>query len=262
MTKLALIIIHYGSPETTRKCLTSLQSKIGSNQLILINNTPEDIGELVKLIPHTQLIDNQANLGFAKAVNQGITLAITDPQITHFFLLNNDAQIEQGTLAQLARTYGKHKSAGIISPVLHYESSFDWGGRFNKWTGMVKHLNWENRPKTVLKVDHAAAAAMLISRTLVEQIGLFDERFFLYYEDLDYCLRAKDAGYSIHINPAVVVDHQLSASSNLLSRTYRQWRSHLLFIAKYLPKRVLPTALIVDIFLYPLFILKSLLRKR
>jgi GT2 family glycosyltransferase len=261
MKKITIIIIHYGSQKNTIEALNSLKNKISKNQLILINNTSEDISNLVKIIPHTKLINNLKNLGFAQAVNQGITLGLTDNKITHFLLLNNDLQLSQGTLDQLLLTFDKHSDTGIVSPALKHSGGYDWGGKYSALTGMVKHLNWPNRPKTILSVDHIAGAAMLISRQLVAQIGLFDERFFLYYEDLDYCLRAKRAGYSIRINPAVVASHKTSSGTNSFQRTLYQWKSHVKFVTKYLPRTVLPTAYFIDLVLYPLFALKSSLTK-
>lgn len=261
MTKLALVIIHYGSPAVTRACLIALRPKLAGNELILINNTPEDITDLVALIPQTRLIDNRANLGFAKAVNQGITLALTDPAVTHFMLVNNDLSLAFGTLAELTRTFDRYPRVGIVSPVLHHGNKYDWGGKYNRWLALVKHVNWENKPKTTLSVTHVAGAAMLLSRALIDRIGLFDERFFLYYEDLDYCLRATSAGFTVHINPQVVAEHAVSSSSRLLTRTLHQWRSHVLFVTKHLPLRALPTAIITDLVYYPLLTLKSLFAK-
>lgn len=265
MTKIAIIVIHYGSIERTTDCLTKLKTKIGSHQLILINNTDADLAKLAKIIPGTKLIDNKINVGFAKAVNQGITLGLIDKSITHIMLLNNDLYISAGTLQELLLTFVKHSTAGIVSPILHHSGGpvsagkYDWGGKYNKWTGMVKHVNWENKSKTILSVQHVAGAAMLISRDLVGKIGNFDERFFLYYEDLDFCLRAREAGFTIHINPMIVGEHATSAGSNLVSRTIHQWRSHILFLLKYLPVKAYPTAILWDSIFYPLALLKAII---
>jgi hypothetical protein len=107
-----------------------------------------------------------------------------------------------------------------------------------------------------------AGAAMLISRELIGKIGNFDERFFLYYEDLDFCLRAREAGFTIHINPMIVGEHATSAGSNLVGRTMHQWRSHILFLLKYLPVKAYPTALVWDTIFYPLALLKAIVHAR
>lgn len=260
--KIAIIVIHYGQLSTTRNCLLAIKQKITSHRLILINNTHEDIADLAKIIPETTLINNKTNFGFAKAVNQGISLASADPAIGAFLLMNNDLSFSFGSLDLLTKTFLTKPSCGIVSPILHHHQNlYDWGGKFNKWFGMVKHRNFEQRPKTILTVNHVAGAAMLIKREVVDKIGLFDERFFLYFEDLDYCLRAIKAGFTVHINPEVVAEHTISSSSNALSRTLNQWRSHIVFVAKYLPRTVYPTSLLTDIFFYPLITFKSLLFK-
>jgi len=258
--KIAVIIIHYGSIATTKNCLLKLKAKIGSHKLILINNTQADCSPLQTIISDTSLVNNSSNLGFAKAVNQGILEAKKDKSITHVFLMNNDLVISFGSFQQLLLTYSKYTQAGIVSPVLMHSLGYDWGGKYNKWSGMVKHKNWENKPKTIQTVDHVAGAGMLIKLDLIDKIGMFDERFFLYFEDLDFCLRAIKSGYTIHINPDVVGEHTVSASSNLTSRTKFQWASHFKFVNKHLFHSVYPTAYFYDLFIYPLWVLKSVLR--
>lgn len=256
--KIAVVILHYGKLETTKACLQELKKKIEDNEVILVNNTHDDCKGLTLVIPGTKLIENGKNLGFAKGVNKGLTLALKDKSITHFFLMNNDLRLESGSFNQLALTLNKFPHAGIISPVLHHPKGYDWGGKYNPWTGMVTHKNWPNKPKTIQTVQHVAGASMLVSREVLEKVGYFDERFFLYYEDIDFCLRVRDAGLTIHINPDVIAEHTISASSSLLSRTLSQWHSHLQFIAKH----AYPTAYLFDLIFYPLVLLKVLVFKK
>ncbi len=257
--KIATVMLHFGALATTRESLKLLRPKLSGHSLYLVNNSPDDITALTNIIPDTHLLDNRRNLGFAGGVNQGIRAALSDQQITHFLLLNNDLHISFGNLQQLLLTLSKINSAGIVAPILHHAGGFDWGGYFNRWTGLVKHKNWANKPKTVLSVDHVAGAAMLIPRTVIEKVGMLDERYFLYYEDLDFCLRVKKAGYTIHINPEIVADHAVSAGSRVWRRTLYQWVSHLKFVTYHLFQPVMPTAYFVDLLYYPLIFLKSLL---
>lgn len=258
--RIAVIILHYGKLATTKHCLQELAKKIGDNRVILVNNTLDDCKGLTLVIPGTKLLSNPRNLGFATGVNKGLTLALKDPTITHFFLMNNDLVLSSGSFAQLGLTFSKFQTAGIVSPLLHHTQLYDWGGKYNKWTGMVKHKNWENKPKTTQSVAHVAGAAMLISREVIEKIGLFDERFFLYFEDLDYCLRASSAGFSVHINPDVVGEHAVSAGSNVFSRTKHQWLSHFKFVTKHLFRLAYPTAYLYDFVIYPLWLAGTVLR--
>lgn len=259
--KIAVIILHFGLLETTKDFLRELSKKIGDNQVIIINNTSDDCTDLTKIIARTKLINNPRNLGFATGVNQGLTLALKDKSITHFFLMNNDLSIVFGSFAQLLLTFAKFPHCGIVSPVLHHALGYDWGGKYNKWSGMVKHKNWGNKPKTIQTVGHVAGAAMLISREAIEKVGMLDERFFLYYEDLDFCLRTTRAGFNIHINPDVIAEHAVSAGSSAYRRTKYQWVSHFKFVNKHLFKLAYPTAYLYDLIFYPLVLLKTLLSR-
>ncbi len=255
--KIAVVIIHFGKLETTKNCLKQLSKKIGDHQVIVINNTPDDCKVLTAIIPRTKYIDSGSNVGFAKAVNAGIKLALKDKNISHVLLMNNDLAISFGSLNQLLQTYNRYGQAGIVAPVLHHAGGFDWGGKYNRWSGMVKHKNWGNKPKTIQTVDHVAGAAMLISRTLFDKIELFDERFFLYFEDIDFCIRARQASFTLHINPDVVAEHLVSAGSNPGERTAYQWKSHFQFVTKHLFKYAFPTAYIYDALIYPIWVLKE-----
>ncbi len=263
--KIAVIILHFGARETTKQCLQELKKKIGDNHVILVNNTSHDIASLAKVISGTKLIDNRANTGFAVGVNQGITMALQDKSVGAVFLMNNDLSLAFGGFDQLALVFNKIASAGIVTPILHHSGGpaaagrYDWGGKYNKWSGMVKHKNWPNKPKTIQSVTHVAGAAMLIKREVIEKVGLFDERYFLYYEDLDYCLRVQEAGYTIHITADVVAEHAVSAGSSTFGRTKYQWVSHARFVTKHLFKQSYPTAYLYDLLFYPLILVKSLL---
>ena len=254
---IALVIIHYGALEHTRACLASLAGKMHDESAIVVNNTTDDLTNLKQISPKLMLIENGTNLGFAKAVNLGIRRALKNPEVDAVLLVNNDATLEQGALSELSLALRKFPAAGILAPLLHHAGGYDWGAKLNPWLGTVHHKNWPNKPKTAIHADHVAAAAMLIRRRVFAQVGYFDERFFLYYEDVDYCLRVRQAGYAIQLVPDVVFAHQGSASSGRLKRTLAEWQSHLKFSVKYMPRPVYPTAFLADLVLYPLYLLKS-----
>lgn len=253
-------MIHYGDIERTARTIRALRPKIGSNTLIVVNNTNDDIISLLEIIPGTKHIENRGNLGFARAVNKGIIEAQKLKNLQYILLLNNDIEFSFGSIDQLARTFLQRTSAGIVTPVLHHGKEYDWGGKISPWTGLVRHRNFEQKPKTVLTVMHTAAAAMMIRKEVIEKIGLFDERFFLYYEDADYCLRTHDAGFTVHINPEAVVEHVGSASTGRTERLIYNWISHVKFVAKYLFRGIYPTAFLADVFYYPLICLLSLVQ--
>lgn len=256
--KIAVIILHFGKIETTKNCLKELKSKIGDNQVVLVNNTQDDCKSISPIGGGLTIINNSRNLGFAAGVNKGLTLVLKDKSITHFFVMNNDLKVVFGSFAQLLLTFTRFPNAGIVSPALHHSGGYDWGGKYNKWTAGVLHKNWVNKPKTIQTVGHVAGAAMLISRDVIEKIGMLDERFFLYYEDLDFCLRAKKSGFTVHINPDVVAEHTGSTGTDPYIRTKYQWASHFKFANKHLFKLAYPTAYLYDLCIYPLWLVRSL----
>lgn len=258
--KIALVMVHYGSLENTKNTLLSLKNKLSGLSCYLINNTQDDLATLANILPATIIINNPTNQGFARSVNLGIKAA-SKAGCDTILLLNNDLSWTSGTLSQLTRVLTSHASTAIVTPVLKHVGGYDWGGRLSRWTGLVTHHNWPNPPKTVQKVTHVAGAAMLLKVETLKQIGYFDERFFMYYEDVDLCLRLIQAGYEIRINPEVVITHQISGSSQTFTRTLNQWRSHLRFVFKHLGRHIYPTALLIDLIVYPLFAIKSFLRR-
>lgn len=256
-----VIILHFGSIATTKQSLKALSKKISSHNLIIVNNTKDQISDLAKIIPGTKVLESGKNLGFAAGVNIGIRKALQDKHTDSVMLFNNDLELTHGTIDMLRKTLFEKDNIGIVSPVLHHSGNqYDWGGKYSKWTGNAKHQNFEQKPKRNIQVDHVAGAAMLIKREVIELIGGFDERYFLYFEDLDFCLKVSRAGYMIIIDSQVVAEHAVSSSSTPLKRTLWQWKSHLLFILSHLPRVVYPTAILYNLLFYPLIIAKIILK--
>ncbi len=262
--KIAVIMLHYGSLAKTAQTLKSLVPRTPpGTTLYLVNNSSDSPASLLRIFPQTVLIDNRVNLGFAKGVNQGIQQALR-AGADYLTLMNNDLHITTGTLKQLTTELVRQPQVGIVAPILRHaggrqgEWVYDWGGSYSPFLARVKHNNFPTPPKTALTVTHTAAAMIMFRPALVKQIGLLDERFFLYYEDLDFCLRTLAAGHRIVLTPQVMVEHATSSGSTPVRRTLYQLRSHAQFVTKYLFKRAYPTAYFYTFVMYPLFILKSL----
>lgn len=149
------------------------------------------------------IVDNsKVNRGFAAAVNIGIKQALKKGAKA-ILLLNPDVEISQAQIKALVAAPGD-----IVSPVLnfsrHGQKILDYGGKVNFLIGRTTH--WENAQGPM---DYVSGACMLIKREVFEKIGYFDERFFLYFEDADFCLRAKAAGFKAIVVKNVVVKHQI-----------------------------------------------------
>lgn len=165
----------------------------------------------------TIIVDNnKINRGFAKGANIGIKKALKQGA-TKVLLINPDADITKAAILKLCKS-----NADIVSPVLRFERQgetvLDFGGKVNWLLGRTTHN--ENTPG---KIDFVSGACMLINSKVFEKIGYFDERFFMYFEDVDFCLRAKSAGLKVAIDPVVVADHQISEhkySENSIKKGY------------------------------------------
>lgn len=181
--------------------------------------------------------NNKKNLGFAKSANIGIRYAL-EKGADRVLLLNPDTIIERGFLEELLDNQND-----IVAPVIKFKRNnkwvYDFGGKVNWWIGRTWHKELEETRSLaafgMTNVDYLSGCCMLVKRQVFEKIGLFDERFFLYFEDADFCIRAKRAGFQIAAEPKSEIVHQLiEGKKRSFSKKYHLWRSNFIFINKYL----------------------------
>ncbi len=215
---LAVIIVHFKSARMTQRCLASVREAVSRGGEIslfaaIVDNDPDnpfpgDGSEAV-------VIRTGENKGFASAVNIGFKKM---PVHTDYYLiLNNDVQLLPNTFEQFALS-ARHHPEKIIGPMILEEISgkpAKKGGNVNRFTMYFK----EEFPLAhqALPTDFLTGAALFISRDAFLKIGEFDERFFMYGEDLDYCLRAKDQNVGMIYDPSIQVCHKGGAASGGLS---------------------------------------------
>lgn len=222
-----IVILHYGEIENTLNCLESvskLEKKGMKTKVILVNNdfTSEESWLLrlnrISLPPSEEdikVINNSKNLGFAAGVNIGIKEALKDKKTDYILLLNNDTIVSPDLLVLLLKT-----PADIVSPVIKYKNQFgqwryDCGGMINRWIGRTKHLELESRIRQaaggyesgINKIDYVSGCCMFVKREVFEKIGFFDENYFMYFEDVDFCTRATRSGLQILVNPDTTIVH-------------------------------------------------------
>ena len=157
-----------------------------------------------KKFPGAVIVDNtKNNRGFAKAVNIGIKKALKIGA-EKIILINPDIKITKKDITDLSTD-----DADIVGPVLLSDGVYDYGGKVNWVLGRTSHL----RHSGLSRINNISGACMVIDKKVFEKIGFFDERFFMYFEDADFCLRAKQAGFSIKINPKVIINHRLTKNT-------------------------------------------------
>lgn len=243
MKKVYIVILHFGDINTTKKCIASLiKNERQYNKIIVVNNNVASISSKDFLSTTIHVINNNKNLGFAGGVNIGIQYALSQ-KATHVYLLNNDTIISSALLPSLLDVFSHSDDVGIVAPAISFKKNrkklFDIGGKFNAFLGRTSHEEVSKiLDKSPHKATYVSGCAMVIDSNVFRKIGLFDEKFFLYYEDVDFCLRAKKAGFLCAVNPSVVIEHELSKSAGKGSSfaVYHQTRSGLLFGDKYYKK--------------------------
>lgn len=244
--KVGVVILNYKVKEKTLRCIRSvLKSDLEEKYIIVVDNNSDDgiEKELEKM--EVKFIQTGKNLGYSGGNNVGIKYAL-DMGCNYVFILNPDTVIEEKTLSLLQLSLKSSDDVGIVGPKIYfYNSSKIWfaGGIFDEDNvyGMHKGVNevdkgqYEQRELT----DFVTGAAIMVKSEVFEKIGFFDERFFLYYEDLDLCLRAKNVGFKTMYIPEAHVYHENAQSTGLGSslQDYYITRNRMLLAKKFLPLR-------------------------
>lgn len=269
-TKVFCLILNYNRHSDTVESAKALQaSKLpGGTEIIVIDNGHIDRKKyFVSNIPNVIYIKSPGNVGFAAGNNQGISYAL-DHGATHVLIMNPDVTVPRNFLLPLLASFedkpGRSATkgrVGLVAPA-HTEGkgSFGLGGRVDwKWCSFP-HDNVLKLPTKPRAYDLLTFACVLVKREVFETVGLMDERYFLYLEDVDYCVAAKKAGYSLYLNPRVVVRHMTSSSfDDPRSKIKYSFKSSFIFIKKWyrFPNNILP--LLHTLYFYPkLYILWTL----
>ncbi|MFC1711917.1 glycosyltransferase family 2 protein [Patescibacteria group bacterium] len=238
-----IIIVNYNGDPYILECLKSLYKSDISNfkvDILIVDNKSSDnsIEKIKTQFPKVKIVKNQKNLGFAAACNRGIKISLQS-KAQFIFLLNPDTVVEKKLVKPLIETAKKENKIGIISPLLkdkyRDKDVYTTGLEFNKIIGKTSHKHYKDRPKNIIYEDLVSGCAMFIKTEVFNKIGFFDERFFMYFEDSDFCLRAKAAGFKIVLEPQVVVNHEISKSTGKKSKSKAKnlIKSNLIFILKH-----------------------------
>lgn len=261
MPKVFVIVLNFNGKEDTRDCLDSLKSLIadrGSVEIVVVDNGSTDgsVEAIKKQILGSKfpvhLIENQENLGFAGGNNVGIKFAL-EKGADFVLILNNDTFVDPNLVGQLLRVAGPDKKAGVLGPKIYFASGFEYHqGRYKPsdlgkviWYAGGK-TDWENilfSHRGVDEVDQGqydqveetgfvTGCAMLVKKEVFEKIGFFEERYFAYLEDVDFCERAKKAGFKLVYAPSAFLWHKIARTSGGIGsevQDYYLTRNRLLF---------------------------------
>lgn len=237
MSQLAIIILNYRTPKLVIDCLFSLKGevKIGTHQVIVVDNASGDNSvEMITETIHEQgwsdwveVIPSAVNGGFSAGNNIGIQAVKAEA----YLLLNSDTIVRPGAIAHLLEALENYPEAGLISPRLEWPdekpqiSCFRYHSPISELiksaaTGPVtKALSRYDVPipvaNTPFEPEWTSFACVLVRRQVIDEIGLMDEGYFMYYDDIDYCRRARDAGWKILHYPEARVVHLRGGSGTV-----------------------------------------------
>lgn len=255
--KVSIIILHLNDQSALRACLRSCQSiQYGNYEIIVIENgssVPLDLDELKGLSGHvSQIIKSPVNVGYAKGNNLGIRTAL-DHGSDYVMLLNDDTEVAPNFLAVLVRVGNENDYVGALGPCIYYfdEPKRVWfaGARLDYHTCQVADAQYgrvkqEGQP-TVFASDWLTGCCMLMKKQAIDMVGLLDERFFIYWEDVDWGLRLHASGLRNVVVPSANIWHKISVTmggADSPRKVYHKTRSHLL-LAHLRAPRSLPILL-------------------
>ncbi|GAA0877272.1 glycosyltransferase family 2 protein [Algoriphagus jejuensis] len=219
----AIILVNWNGLEFTRACLESLRRvDFPDFRVILVDNASQnqESGRLNREFPEIMLVENQENLGFAGGNNAGIRLALQQG-FSHIMLLNNDTEVEPDFLGEMMIHFSRNPSLGVVQPLILFlndrKKIWNAGGKWVAATGRAVTLG-DREPLADfrvkdMKMDWATGCCMLISREALLKTGLLNEQYFAYFEDVDWSLRFRKAGFGIVLAERARIYHEAGASS-------------------------------------------------
>lgn len=226
--KVAIILLNWNGYNDSYECIKSLEYLDYNNfHVFLVDNASTD-GSYEKLVQDNRLgkfnvevtcIQSGGNLGSAGGNNVGINAAY-ELGYDYFWMLNNDTYVDNIALSALINVIDADQKIGIVGSKIYFaDSKRLWfaGGEVNPYMGTSKHfgINEEDHGQydDINEVDFIVGCSMLFRRELVEEIGLLEEDYFIYYEDTDWNVRAKRNGWKIIYVPQSIIYHKESSST-------------------------------------------------
>lgn len=249
MSKTSVVVPNWNGKDSLGACLASLKAQSLQAQIIVVDNGSDDgSAEFVSQnFPGIALVQNSKNLGFAGGVNVGIKQAMSAGD-DYVALLNNDAVADKDWLKNLVACLDAKAQAGIATAKIcnsnktALDSTGDlytiWGLPYPRGRGETD----VNKYDSSTEVFGASGGASIYRLKMLQQIGLFDEDFFAYYEDVDLSFRAQLAGWKVRYVPTAMAYHEISATSNKIKgfATYHTLKNLPLLMWKNVPWAIMP----------------------
>jgi len=282
--QLAIVIINWNSFELTKDTLSSLQNTRFKNYdcIVVDNGSHDGSGEDLKnSFPDIILIKSNTNKGFTGGNNIGMEYALSNGY-EYIMMLNNDVEVESGFLEPLVQKLNNHPTIGAVQPLIyfHHDKNLIWnaGSKYLAWIGLPLTLLYfrkdENHAQTKIQksVDWITGCAFMIRSTVLKQVGTLQEKYFIYYEDVDLSFRIKAAGYTLAYEPSSVIYHIAGQSHKSKTKGkegflnpkvhYLNGRNRIWFLKAHTPIWAIPTTFVYQFFYYSLVSFYFIIRLR
>ncbi len=241
---ISAIIVNHNAGGLLRHCVDSLLNCPLEIEIIVVDNASTDSSlDALRGLPYVQIIENLANVGFATACNCGARVASAE----FILFINPDCFFEPGALVRLMHTWRVDERVGMVGGVLaNSDGTEQAGGRravptpwrsfvrifglcrlANRWPKLFFdfYLHKQPLPDGPIEVEAISGACMMVRREAIEDVGLWDEGYFLHCEDLDWCMRFRQKGWKILFVPHARISHALGACGR--SRpVFVEWHKH------------------------------------
>ena len=218
-----IIVLTWNGWNDTEECLRSLMPACGSGiRVLLVDNgssdsTPEKVR---RFFPEVEVIENGRNLGFPGGNNIGIREALSKGA-EFVILLNNDTVVDKGFARELLFVARRDEKIGMVTSKIYFydrpETIWFAGGNFSTWTGRSRHTGYGKVDRgqfdNVEEIGRPCGCSLLVTRAFLEDVGLLDEDLFLYGEEIDWTLRAREKGYRCVLAPRSKVWHKWASGT-------------------------------------------------
>ncbi len=253
MVKLSIVILNYNTKDLTLNCLNSVveqyEKKLEKNEfeIILVDNNSTDDSVLSikkyvlkKGLPNLKIIENKENLGFSKGNNLGAKQALGE----YILFLNSDTEIKDMGLVRMLEFMESNSNVGIVGGRLKNpdNSIQKSAGKFYTLFNVILLLLGGERlgllresPSKVSRTDWVSGACMMARKEIFKNLGGFEEKLFMYMEDMELCFRAKKKGYLTYFYPNIELLHKERGSSNRTFAIIHIYGGILFFYKKYMP---------------------------
>ena len=222
--KTCVISVSYRGSADTATCVRSLHASVAPVRIVVIDTTPHDqeLRSVLKFTSDLQLIHASSNIGYGRACNLGIEWALNNTSCDFFLIMNNDAIVLPESIGVLESVMESYPRVGILAPriaCLNNPDTLWYGGGEIDWRRASAFTPGFNAAAdaplamTERDVTFASGCALFIRRPIAVRLGGFDPRFFMYEEDVEFCLRALDDGIRIRYLPHSLVLHRAQGSS-------------------------------------------------